>query len=215
MKARLSRLAPHILPENLFDYIHIIASIVVAIFVYLGRALPVLSGFDVRGTLAFCFFCLPIFYLLVALPGTFLVWTLGYMLVRRWQVIPFVVAVCGLAVAIMVPIHRSEEDLFLSHRAEYEHLVQLVRSNQLSKVGCGALGFATPPQYKYLAGDCLHVETETNGSINIAFTPYPQNWPLMYMETYYSNGMAWPNSCRVKRLDEQWYVCDFEWLKGP
>jgi hypothetical protein len=128
---------------------------------------------------------------------------------KHWT--PFVFLIGSTFLAMIYPTPPTfEEEIFVQHRADYEYLVELARSNQLPHNDECKNVFTPPPGYERLAVDCIWISTDPG--FNVEFTPRSFYRPLVFFDDpttiEFSVGACHEDGGVRKQLDEHWFICN-------
>jgi len=187
----------------------ILFSVVLAEGIFLGRAeLDWLRASWQLGWGPATFTYFPMLVLIASVVATCILLTLAHALVAR-QIIPLLVLLVSFTIALLAPPPlMHEESLFLSHRSDYEHLVELARTRQLSHTDkCRGDRLAPPTGYEHLAPQCISLGADGGFTLDFEIRTFYR--PLVYFES--TSSITYHPACGVciilRQFDEHWYIC--------
>ena len=130
-------------------------------------------------------------------------------------------ALCiGVVIGLQAPTPERppipEMEHFLQYRADYEHVVELAKNDQLRRAGpdCPA-GYQPPRVYEHVsAARCMFLNQDLEHGLRVEFTPLDGSG---YHDVTYVEIDEGSNPCGYKshveqKIDDHWYVCEEEWL---
>jgi hypothetical protein len=121
----------------------------------------------------------------------------------------------GIVVVFLLPLPPApitpEEELFWAHRSDFEHVVELARSDKLEHVINTTGWFKPPKNYEFVsAKQWIFSYITPEKGLYMEFEPFEFYSPIIYVDVDSDKACSGDLNLE-KKLAEHWYVCQREW----